>query len=94
MNLRQLQLSRRSIAVCVAVAGTVSLAIGAHAALNKRMFESPKGAVAAGTTGSIPSGASRLALIIGNGHPGRIGAAGPADQRCPHLVVRAAPRGL
>ncbi|GCC45886.1 hypothetical protein chiPu_0030183, partial [Chiloscyllium punctatum] len=68
MNLRQLQLSRRSIAVCVAVAGTVSLAIGAHAALNKRMFESPKGAVAAGTTGSIPSGASRLALIIGNGH--------------------------
>lgn len=67
MNLRQLQLSRRSIAVCVAVAGTVSLAIGAHAALNKRMFE-PKGAVAAGTTGSIPSGASRLALIIGNGH--------------------------
>ncbi|MDH2387157.1 caspase family protein [Bradyrhizobium sp. CER78] len=71
MNLRQLQLSRRTIAVCVAVAGTVSLAIGAHAALNKRTPDVAKGgdkAVAAGLTGSIPAGASRLALIIGNGH--------------------------
>ncbi|MGN1287929.1 MAG: caspase family protein, partial [Bradyrhizobium sp.] len=71
MNLRQLQLSRRTIAVCVAVAGTVSLAIGAHAALNKRTPDVAKGgdkAVATGLTGSIPAGASRLALIIGNGH--------------------------
>lgn len=71
MNLRQLQLSRRTIAVCVAVAGTVSLAIGAHAALNKRTPDVAKGgdkAVATGLTGSIPVGASRLALIIGNGH--------------------------
>ncbi|WP_050426194.1 caspase family protein [Bradyrhizobium tropiciagri] len=71
MNLRQLQLSRRTIAVCVAVAGTVSLAIGAHAALNKRTPDVAKGgdkAVAIGLTGSIPAGASRLALIIGNGH--------------------------
>ncbi|WP_375785855.1 caspase domain-containing protein [Bradyrhizobium sp. Pha-3] len=72
MNLRQLQISRRTIAVCVAVAGTVSLAIGAHAALNKRTPDVAKetvaGAVTAGQTGSIAAGASRLALIIGNGH--------------------------
>ncbi|MCC8967995.1 caspase family protein [Bradyrhizobium sp. Pear76] len=72
MNLRQLHISRRTIAVCVAVAGTVSLAIGAHAALNKRTLDVAKGtvagAVATGQTGSIPTGTSRLALIIGNGH--------------------------
>ncbi|QOZ30740.1 caspase family protein [Bradyrhizobium sp. CCBAU 53421] len=72
MNLRQLHISRRTIAVCVAVAGTVSLAIGAHAALNKRTPDVAKetvaGAVATGQTGSIAGGASRLALIIGNGH--------------------------
>ncbi|GIQ77333.1 caspase domain-containing protein [Bradyrhizobium sp. ma5] len=72
MNLRQLQISRRTIAVCVAVAGTVSLAIGAHAALNKRTPDVAKetvtGSVATGQTGSVAAGASRLALIIGNGH--------------------------
>ncbi|MGF6312947.1 putative caspase-like protein [Bradyrhizobium sp. i1.8.4] len=68
MNLRQLQISRRTIAVCVAVAGTVSLAIGAHAALNKRTPDVVKGAVTTEQTGGIPAGASRLALIIGNGH--------------------------
>ncbi|MCC8960297.1 caspase family protein [Bradyrhizobium sp. Pear77] len=72
MNLRQLHISRRTIAVCVAVAGTVSLAIGAHAALNKRTpdvaRETVAGAVTAGQTGSIAGGSARLALIIGNGH--------------------------
>ncbi|MBR1206132.1 MULTISPECIES: caspase family protein [unclassified Bradyrhizobium] len=72
MNLRQLHISRRTIAVCVAVAGTVSLAIGAHAALNKRTpdvaRETVAGAVTTGQTGSIAGGSSRLALIIGNGH--------------------------
>lgn len=71
MNLRQLQISRRTIAVCVAVAGTVSLAIGAHAALNKRTLDVAKGGdklAPAELTGSIPAGTSRLALIIGNGH--------------------------
>ncbi|WP_420967626.1 caspase family protein [Bradyrhizobium sp. B120] len=72
MNLRQLHISRRTIAVCVAVAGTVSLAIGAHAALNKRTPDVAKetvaGAVSVGQTGSIAGGSSRLALIIGNGH--------------------------
>ncbi|MHC1945087.1 caspase family protein [Bradyrhizobium sp. UFLA06-06] len=71
MDLRQLRISRRTIAVCVAVAGTVSLAIGAHAALNKRTLDVAKGTVGAVTSeqiGSIPAGTSRLALIIGNGH--------------------------
>jgi len=72
MNLRQPRISRRTIAVAVAVAGTVSLAIGAHAALNKRTMDAPKGAtgtVTTETTGSIiPTGTSRLALVIGNGH--------------------------
>ncbi|UGY06467.1 caspase family protein [Bradyrhizobium quebecense] len=72
MNLRHLHISRRTIAACVAVAGTVSLAIGAHAALNKRTpdvaRETVAGAVTAGQTGSIAGGSSRLALIIGNGH--------------------------
>ncbi|WP_338693443.1 caspase family protein [Bradyrhizobium sp. 26S5] len=71
MNLRQPHISRRTIAFAVAVAGTVSLAIGAHAALNKRTMDVAKGtvgAVATDTTGSIPAGTSRLALIIGNGH--------------------------
>ncbi|MHC2433973.1 caspase family protein [Bradyrhizobium sp. USDA 4451] len=67
MNLRQLQISRRTIAVCVAVAATVSLAIGAHAALNKRVPDADK-PVTTELTGSIPTGTSRLALIIGNGH--------------------------
>ncbi|MHC2330935.1 caspase family protein [Bradyrhizobium sp. USDA 4454] len=71
MNLRQLQISRRTIAVCVAVAGTVSLAIGAHAALNKRTLDVARDGDKAATselTGGIPTGTSRLALIIGNGH--------------------------
>ncbi|MVT71294.1 caspase family protein [Bradyrhizobium pachyrhizi] len=71
MDLRQLRISRRTIAVCVAVAGTVSLAIGAHAALNKRTLDVVKGGdkvAATELTGSIPAGTSRLALIIGNGH--------------------------
>ncbi|WFU33363.1 caspase family protein [Bradyrhizobium brasilense] len=71
MDLRQLRISRRTIAVCVAVAGTVSLAIGAHAALNKRTLDVAKGGdkvAPTELTGSIAAGTSRLALIIGNGH--------------------------
>jgi uncharacterized caspase-like protein len=64
-------MSRRTLAVAVAVAGTVSLAIGAHAALNtKRAPDASKTATyGTGTevTGSIPQSGSRLALVIGNG---------------------------
>ena len=67
MNVRQLRISRRSIAVAAALIGTVSLAIGAHAALNKRALETAK-ATAAEQSGEAAKRASRIALVIGNGH--------------------------
>ncbi|MDA9406656.1 caspase family protein [Bradyrhizobium sp. CCBAU 45384] len=66
MNLRQLDISRRSIAFAAALIGTVSLAIGAHAALNMRALDAAK-AVSTEVTGSVGQ-TSRLALVIGNGH--------------------------
>ena len=67
MNLGQLRISRRSLTIAVAFAGLVSLAIGAHAALNKRSLDAAK-AVGTEQTGSIGGTASRVALVIGNGH--------------------------
>ena len=67
MNFRQLANSRRTIAVVAALIGTASLAIGAHAALNKRTLEAPKAVSSEPFTGSIGR-SSRLALVIGNGH--------------------------
>jgi uncharacterized caspase-like protein len=67
MNVRQLTLSRRTIAVAAALVGTVSLAIGAHAALNKRALDAAKAVSTEQVTGSIAH-PSRLALVIGNGH--------------------------
>jgi uncharacterized caspase-like protein len=46
----------------------VSLAIGAHAALNKRSLEVAKALTVADMTGSIAIKPSRVALVIGNGH--------------------------
>jgi uncharacterized caspase-like protein len=67
MNLRQLRVSRRSIGIAAALAGTVSLAIGAHAALSLRALDAAKAAVVMGqATESVRNG-SRLALVIGNG---------------------------
>jgi uncharacterized caspase-like protein len=67
MNLRQLGVSRRSLAIAAALVGMVSLALGAHAALNKRSLDAAKAAEAAQIVqaGYKPS---RLALVIGNGH--------------------------
>ena len=62
----QLPLSRRSITIAAALVGMVSLAIGAHAALNKRALD-PARAVAAEQNGETPN-PSRIALVIGNGH--------------------------
>ncbi|MBR0824575.1 caspase family protein [Bradyrhizobium manausense] len=67
MNVRQLDISRRTIAVAAALIGTVSLAIGAHAALNMRALDAAKAVSTEQITGSIGH-ASRLALVIGNGH--------------------------
>ena len=67
MNVTQLRISRRSIAVAAALAGMVSLAIGAHAALNKRALDAAK-AIATEQNGEAAKRASRIALVIGNGH--------------------------
>jgi len=67
MNVRQLDLSRRTIAVAAALIGTVSLVIGAHAALNMRAIDAAKAVSTDQITGSIGQ-TSRLALVIGNGH--------------------------
>ena len=67
MNLKQLDLSRRTIALAAALIGTVSLVIGAHAALNMRAIDAAKSVSTDQITGSIGQ-TSRLALVIGNCH--------------------------
>src|SRR3981081_1770957 len=67
MNVSRLCISRRSVAGAGAVAGMVSLAIGAHAALNKRSLDAAK-AIATEQTADATKRASRLALVVGNGH--------------------------
>jgi uncharacterized caspase-like protein len=67
MNVRQRRISRRSIAIAALVIGTVSLAIGAHAALNMRALDVAK-AVATEQSADATQKVSRLALVIGNGH--------------------------
>jgi uncharacterized caspase-like protein len=60
-------MSRRSLAIAAALVGTVSLAIGAHAALNKRALDAARSA-AAEQADNAAMRPSRLALVIGNGH--------------------------
>ena len=67
MNVRQLRISRRPIAVAAVLVGMVSLAIGAHAALNKRALDAAK-AIATEQDSDAARQASRIALVIGNGH--------------------------
>jgi uncharacterized caspase-like protein len=67
MNATPLRLSRRSTAIAGALAMTVSLAIGAHAALNKRALDAAK-AVATEQGVDAIKRESRIALVIGNGH--------------------------
>jgi uncharacterized caspase-like protein len=67
MNVTQLRISRRSLAVAAALVGMVWLAIGAHAALNKRALDAAK-AIATEQNGEAAKQASRIALVIGNGH--------------------------
>jgi uncharacterized caspase-like protein len=65
MDFGQFRLSRRSIAVAVALISVVPLALGAHAALNKRSFET----IPSDAAGQPSASASnRVALVIGNGH--------------------------
>src|ERR1700722_8004942 len=67
MNVRQFSISRRPIAIAAVLVGMVSLAIGAHAALNKRSLDAAR-AVATAQTADASKPASRIALVIGNGH--------------------------
>ena len=66
MNVSQLRISRRSVTLAAAFVCVLSLAIGAHAALNKRALDAAK-AIEAEQTDAL-KGASRLALVIGNGN--------------------------
>ena len=67
IELPQLKLSRRTLAIATALFGTVSLVIGAHAALSLRALDAVK-AVGSEEGSRSPRKASRVALIIGNGH--------------------------
>jgi hypothetical protein len=66
MNGTQLRISRRSITIAAALLGVVSLAIGAHAALNKRSLDTL--ALATASESNAANRPSRVALVIGNGH--------------------------
>jgi uncharacterized caspase-like protein len=67
MHVRPLPFSRRSLTIAAALAGMVSLAIGAHAALNMRALDAAKAATSAQDSATVKS-AARIALVIGNGH--------------------------
>ena len=67
MKLLPPKFSRRTLAIAAALVGTVSLAIGAHAALSLRALDAAK-AVGSEDYSQPPRKASRVALIIGNGH--------------------------
>lgn len=66
MDFSKLGLSRRSVAIAAALVGMVSLAIGAHAALNKRALDAAK--AVATEQADAENRPSRIALVIGNGH--------------------------
>jgi hypothetical protein len=67
MNLFGLGISRRSLAIAAVLVGTVSLVIGAHAALNKRAMDAAKVA-SAEQADAAGKRTSRIALVIGNSH--------------------------
>jgi len=62
------RVSRRSLTIAAALVGVVSLAIGAHAALNKRALDAAPSTAVSGQAGDLVNKASRVALVIGNGH--------------------------
>jgi Caspase domain len=67
MNLFGLGISRRSLAIAAVLVGTVSLVIGAHAALNKRAMDAAKVA-SAEQADAAGKRTSRIALVVGNSH--------------------------
>jgi uncharacterized caspase-like protein len=67
MNVWQISISRRSLTIAAALVVTVSLGIGAHAALNKRALDAAKTIASEPGEAAVAKG-SKLALVIGNGH--------------------------
>jgi uncharacterized caspase-like protein len=68
MKVTLLRISRRPVTIAVALIGVVSLAIGAHAALNMRALDAARAvATQQGQVDATQKG-SRVALVIGNGH--------------------------
>src|SRR5665213_1740744 len=68
MKIRPLALSSRSITMAAALMGVVSLAIGAHAALNMRALDAAKAIATEQDDGAPVTHNARIALVIGNGH--------------------------
>ena len=68
MSLSEFRISRRSVAIACALAGMVSLAIGAHAALNMRALDAAKTIAEQHSGEAAGKRPSRIALVIGNGH--------------------------
>ena len=66
MDFNKIDISRRSLAIAASLVGMVSLAIGAHAALNTRALDEAK--VETERVDTMADGPSRIALVIGNGH--------------------------
>ena len=66
MNVWQISISRRTLTIAAVLVATVSLGLGAHAALNKRALDAAK--AIASEQGEAASKGSRIALVIGNGH--------------------------
>ena len=67
MNVWQISISRRSLTIAAVLVATVSLGLGAHAALNKRALDAAKAIASEQGEAAIARG-SKIALVIGNGH--------------------------
>jgi len=67
MNVRKTSISGQSVSIAAALLIMVSLAIGAHAALNKRALTAPSAPMVEETVEAAGQ-ATRIALVIGNGH--------------------------
>ena len=67
MKLWQISLSGRPITIAAVLVATVSLGLGAHAALNKRALDAAR-AIASEQGEAAAAKGSKIALVIGNGH--------------------------
>jgi uncharacterized caspase-like protein len=68
MSLSEFRSSHRPVAMAAVLIGMVSLAIGAHAALNMRALDAAKTIAAQQSSEAAGKKPSRIALVIGNGH--------------------------